>query len=188
MAAITSNEIIGASSAIARPEDIRAAFTDHKEELTWLAEFLTDDELMASACLIDARTLTDDNMDEICGAALASWPRDATICSALDFRRMRISELAWVYEHRVCCRPHRPLSLEMLEFVVRHSDAIRLQLDSLCRFVLIVCGVEQRSASDAALLLGISKHVVEVAYSRVLQALEVMYCEEFLESYGNVRA
>ena len=68
----------------------------------------------------------------------------------------------------------------MLEFVASESDAIRHQLDVLCRFVLILCGVEQRPLSEAALLLGISTHAVEVAYCAALEWLEVIRCQAIL--------
>jgi DNA-directed RNA polymerase specialized sigma24 family protein len=72
--------------------------------------------------------------------------------------------------------------------VVRESDVIRLRLDSLCRFVLVLCGFEQRSTGEAALLLGISKHAVEAAYGSALESLEVIYCQAVLASCGCVAA
>ena len=189
MAATTTSETIATNSGIAGAEEIRAAFTEHRRELTWLAEFLTDDELMASACVADARNLTDNNEDEICQECVRRWPREATIRSALDLKRMRIAELSSAYEDGAFAgQQHPPLSLDSIELVVRESDVIRLRFDSLCRFVLILCGVEQRSTGDAALLLGISKHAVEAAYSRALEWLEVIYCQAVLESYGCVTA
>ena len=189
MAAITTSETIATSSGIAPAEEIRAAFTEHRRELTWLAEFLTDDELMASACVADARNLTDNNEDEICQECVRRWPREATIRSALDLKRTRIAELSSAYEDGAFVGQQHPLlSLDRIELVVRESDVIRLRLDSLCRFVLILCGVEQRSTGDAALLLGISKHAVEAAYSSALESLEVIYCQAVLESYGCVTA
>ena len=188
MAAITTSETIATSSAIADAEEIRAAFTEHRRELTWLAEFLTDDELMASACVADARHLPDNNEDEICQDCIGRWHREATILSALDLKRTRIAELSSVYESyeygAFVGRQHPPLSLDKFELVVSESDLVRRRLDSLCRFVLILCGVEQRSTGDAALLLGISKHAAEAAYSSALESLEVIYCQVFLESYS----
>lgn len=188
MAAITTSETIATSSAIADAEEIRAAFTEHRRELTWLAEFLTNDELMASACVADARDLPDNNEDEICQDCIGRWHREATILCALDLKRTRIAELSSVYESyeygAFVGQQHPPLSLDIFELVVGESDLVRLRLDSLCRFVLILCGVEQRSTGDAALLLGISKHAVEAAYSSALDSLEVIYCQVFLESYS----
>lgn len=187
MAAITTNETVPNSSAIASAEDVRAAFREHKRELTWLAEFLTDDELIASACIADARELSTNNnkKDEICQECVQQWPREATILSALDVKRARIAELSAAYEH-VECSPHQhtPLSLDKIELVVRESEVIRRHLDSLCRFALVLCGVEHHSVREVARLLGISKHAVEAAYDSALEFLEVIYCQAVLEAYG----
>ncbi len=187
MAAITSNEAITNDSAIASAEDVRAAFGEHKRELTWLAEFLTDDELIASACVADARELSANNHkeDEISQECVQQWPREATIRSALDVKRARIAELSAAYEHVECGpRQHTPLSLDKIELMVRESEVIRRHLDSLCRFVLVLCGVEHRCVHDVACLLGISKHAIEAAYDNALELLEVIYCQAVLEAYG----
>ena len=189
MAAITTNDAIASSSPIASTQDVRAAFREYTKELTWLAGFLTDDETMASACVAEVYDVTNSNDDEICYACVEAWPREATILSALELKWARIAELSSAYDREdETGQQHQPLSEENIGFVVQESDVIRRRLDSLCRFVLILCGVEQRSADEVAVLLGISKHVVGVAYSRVLQALEVVYCEELLDSCGCVRA
>lgn len=182
----TINTDIAATSGIATAEEIRAAFSEHKQELTWLAEFLTGDELMASACVTDARDLTEsNNEDEICQERLQLWAREATVRSAVDFKRMRIAELSSTYEHGdFIGHHHLPLSPDRIELVVRESDTIRSRLDSLCRFVIILCGFERRSFGEAAQVLGISKCAVEAAYSSALDILEVIYCQAVVESYG----
>ncbi|MBZ5647702.1 MAG: hypothetical protein LAN37_10815 [Acidobacteriia bacterium] len=185
MAAITISRSIAASSEIASAAEIRAAFAEHKQELTWLAEFLSDDELMASACVTDARDLMENNNDEICQECLQMWTREATIRSVLDFKRMRIAELSSMYEHDdLVGQEHPPMSLQTMEFVVRESDNVRSRLDCLCRFVLVLCGFAQHSANQAALLLGISTHAVEAAYSSALESLEIIYCQVLVEAAG----
>ena len=185
MAAITINETIGASSSIASAEEVWVAFTEHKQELTWLAEFLTDDEVIASLCVADARKSSDGNNqgDEIDPEELQKWPQEATIRSVLDLKRTRIAELSSEYESLDPTSEDLPLSSDAIELVVRESDTIRLRLDSLCRFVLILRGIEQHSVRYVARLLGISTHAVEAAYSRALGLLEVLYCQEVLGSY-----
>ncbi len=185
MAAITISGSIASDSAIGSAEEIRAAFTEHKQELTWLAEFLTNDELMASACVADAGNLSKSSKeDEICQECARNWPREATIRSAVDFKRMRIAELSCAYEGEACGQQHPPLSLDTIELVVRESEVLRLRLDSLCRFALILCGFEQHPTAEAARLLGISKRAVEGAYGTALELLEIVHCQEVLESYG----
>jgi hypothetical protein len=170
------------SSGLASAEEIRIAFIENKQALTWLAEFLTGDEMIASACVIDACTLTEREY-EIGKEWFWAWPRYATIHSALDIQRMRIAELAPVYSRDDRLHGHHaPLSQDMVGFVASESLAIRHQLDVLCRFVLILCGIEERTSGEAALLLGISKHAVEAAYCAALESLEVIRCQAILES------
>ncbi len=186
MAAITISPSVASSSGIASAAEIRAAFAEHKEELAWLVEFLSDDELMASACVSDARDLMENNNeDEICRECLQMWMREATIRSVLDLKRIRIAELSSTYENdAIASVEHLPMTVERMEFVVRASEIIRPRLDSLCRFALVLCGFERRSTGQAALLLGISKRVVQAAYTTALELLEVIYCQAVLEAHG----
>jgi hypothetical protein len=184
MAAIITSGTITTSSGIAGAEEIRAAFIENNQALTRLAEFLTGDEMVASACVIDACNLTDREY-EIGQKWSWTWPRNATIHSAFDIQRSRIAQLSPVYDHGGCIHEHHaPLSLDMIGFVASESDVIRHKLDVLCRFVLILCGVEQRPPGEAAQLLGISKHAVDVAYCAALDSLEVFWCQAILESGG----
>jgi hypothetical protein len=52
MATIMSDAHMGTWAGIAAADETRTAFTQHKKELTWVAEFLTGDEVMASACVV----------------------------------------------------------------------------------------------------------------------------------------
>ena len=69
------------ASGLATADEVRAAFTEHREELAWLAGFLTGDEMAATACVIDASTFAEgeNSKDQ---EWLWPWPREATICSA----------------------------------------------------------------------------------------------------------
>ena len=181
MAAIASSGIITSSSGIASADEIRTAFAENNQALTWLAEFLTGDEIIASACVVDACTLTERDY-ETGQEWYWTWPRNATIQSTLDVQRTRIVQLSLVYERAGCIHgEHEHLPQEMIEFVANESEAIRVQVDVLCRFVLILCGVERRTSNEVALLLGISKHAVEAAYCAALEMLEVIWCEIILE-------
>ena len=184
MATIMSDACMGTWPGIASADEIRTAFTQHKQELIWLAEFLTGDEIMASACVIDARTRSE-NRNAITEEWFWTWPRETTIRSALDLQRVRIDQLASVYERRdrIHCQ-HASLSADAAELLTLEFDGVRLRLDVLCRFALILCGVEQRSVTEAAQLLGISKHAVEGAYCAALESLEVIYSQFMLEAYG----
>lgn len=184
MATIMSDARMGTGSGIASADEVRTAFTQHKQELTWLAEFLTGDETMASACVVDACTRSE-SRNEISEEWFWVWMRETTIRSALDLERVRIDQLASVYERRdrIHCQ-HASLSAGTAELLVIEFDAVQLRIDVLCRFVLMLCGVEERSVTETAQLLGISKRAVEGAYCAALDALEVIYSQSILESYG----
>ena len=190
MAAITTTS---ATSGIRSPvagnaEETRATFTEHGQELEWLAEFLTGDEMMASACVIDACTLRESENGKS-QEWLWPWPREATIRSALDVQRARIAQLSSLYDRRACVYgEHAGLPLEMLEFLIRESDVIRPRLDTICRFVLVLCGIGNRRSREVALLLGISEHAVEAAYCTSLQCLDVIRSQAIVEAYGYAAA
>lgn len=182
MSATITTGIVTTSLRIASAEEIRTAFIENSQALRWLAEFLTGDEMIASACVIDACNLTEREYD-FGQEWLWIWPRSATIRSALDIQRSRIAQLAPAYNGGGCAHgEHAPLSQDMIGFLASESEAIGPHLDVLCRFVLILCGVERRSSGEAALLLGISQHAVEAAYCVVLAWLEVIRCQAILDS------
>src|SRR4051812_14726788 len=90
---------IAASSQIASKTEISRGFSDHGMELTWLAEFLTGDALMASVCVTEARDLMEDrNNDEFSQEPLQWEPMAAIVLSVLDLKRSRIAELSSAYE------------------------------------------------------------------------------------------
>jgi DNA-directed RNA polymerase specialized sigma24 family protein len=176
------------ASGLATADEIRAAFTEHREELAWLAGFLTGDEMVAAACIIDARKLAQ-NEGKVVQEWLWTSARDATIRSALDVQQVRIGQLSSVYDRCDCVYgEHAALPLEMLEFLVRESDEIRLRLDSICRFVLVLRGIENRLLPEVALLLGISEHAVEAAYCAALQSIDVIRSQAIVGLCGYAAA
>jgi len=188
MAAITTSGNIANSPGISSGEAIPTPFAEHHQELTWLAEFLTGDSVMASACLIDANTLTGGDHGRY-QEWLWPWPLEATIRSALDVQRVRVAQLSLLYDRCDCVYGEQAgLPPEMLEFLVRESDLIGVRLDTICRFVLVLCGIASRSSREVALLLGISEHAVETAYSAALQSLDVIRSQALIESYGYAAA
>lgn len=184
MAAITTRTIMS-STAVAGAEQIRTAFIENKQEMMWLAEFLTGDGTMGLACVVDACNLIEREYEMGQEWDRPQQPRNVTMLSALEIQRLRISQLSLTYERGVCIHErHAPLPQDMIRLLVSETDAIRHKLDVLCRFVLILCGVEERSPCEAARLLGISKHAVDVAYCAALNSLEVIWCQTVLESSG----
>lgn len=184
MAATTITSAINATArGVASAEEARAAFAEHREELAWLAGFLTVDECVAAACIIDARTLAERE-----GNVFQEWhwtsAREAAIQSAIDIQRAQIGRLSWVYDRYDCRVEHKALPLEVLEFMVRESNSIRLRLDTICRFVLVLCGIENCCPGQVAQLLGISEHAVEAAYWAATQFLDVIRSQAMIDRYG----
>lgn len=173
-----------AAGGKANLEQIHTAFSEHEQELTWLAEYLTGDVVMASACVIDARKRTEYDY-EIGHEWFSSWPRDATILSAVELQRTRIAQLAAVYDHRGCIhRMHGHLSPETVAFVAGPTGLAGFQFDTLCRFVFVLCCLAERPVAEAALFLGITIHTVEGAYCKVLESLELICCQAICGSCG----
>ncbi len=156
----------------ATTEDVCTTFTKHREELTWLAGFLTGDEQLAAACVVDACALAAAS-NNVFVDWLGCWARRATIRSAIEMQRLRIAQLAPAYKQRPCTHGWHPaLPDEDLKFVVACSDGLCRQLDVLCRFALVMRGIEKYSALDAALMLGVTKSSLEAAYCEALHSLE----------------
>ena len=176
--------IIETHSDAATAEEIRGAFVSHREELRWLAGFLTGDDEVAEACLVDASAVVA-RQKEVCQQWLVRWTRLATIGSAIEMEFSRIAQLAAVYERRAGAhRDDLEVPFGMNEFLVEETDLIQSRLDILCRFALIMCGVEKCSAPEAAALLGISSRAVEAAYGVALESLEIMHCQALIECCG----
>ena len=164
------------------PEAICGAFSEHQEELRWLAAFLTGDDGMGEACVFDACACMQKSCD---GGAdrLTASPAFATVNSAIQVQQSGIAELAPVYANRVCSgRTDEKLAAESLEFIVLESDVIRSRLDTICRFVLVICGIENRAPTEAASWLSISRSAVEAAYCAAIDSLEVIDCQRQIES------
>jgi hypothetical protein len=160
----------------ASDEAIRSTFVEHREELRWLADFLTGSDEVAEACVVDVYRLAQKSWE------LEDWlpvsPAFAIICAALEIQRKRIAELSNVYEGRMCLHPtHGQLAPESLEFIVGKSEVIRSRLDTLSRFVLVICGIEKSSYLEASQWLGISPIAVESALCAAVESLEVIECE-----------
>ncbi len=160
-------------------ESIGRVFNQHREELEWLANFLTGDELIAAACVIDASALAESENPGF-QEWLSEWTCLATIRSAVQIEQRRIAQLASAYKQRPCMHGgHTALSSDWREILVEESNVLIARLDVLCRFALVICGLEKRSAHEAALLLGVDPTSVEGAYCTAMKFLEVIGCEQF---------
>jgi hypothetical protein len=118
-------------------EYVGRVFSQHREELEWLANFLTGDETIAAACLVDA-------------------------CALAESENPRFQELI--------------LKCACLATI---RSAVQIQQRRIVQLSLVICGLERRSAYEAAALLGIDPASVEGAYCAAIESLEVISCEQF---------
>jgi DNA-directed RNA polymerase specialized sigma24 family protein len=170
----------------ASASDIRDVFHEHRAELEWLAYFITGDRAVAEACVTEACALSESH-NSVFVEWLLTWARHATVRSAIEAQRERIKQLTVVYNHPGFIRQvHEPLSNDWVESVVEESDALIAKLDVVCRAALVICGIHGKSVADAALMLGICKGGVQVAYRKALDDLEVTRYAHF--SHQNVIA
>ena len=160
-------------------QGVGRVFSEYRKELEWLANFLTGDEKIAAACIVDACALAESENPYF---EEWKWARLATMCSAVQIQKSRITQLSQVYMRRPCIHAgHTVLSKDSLEIVIQESSILISRLDVLCRFALVICGIEKQSAREAALFLGIDHTSVEGAYCAALDSLEVISCERFQE-------
>jgi hypothetical protein len=159
-------------------EYVVRVFSQHREELEWLANFLTSDETIAAACLVDACALAESENPHL-SEWLLEWARLATIRSAVQVQQKRIAQLSSAYLQRRCIHDGHPaLSSDFVELLVEESCVLIPRLDVLCRCALVICGLEKRSTHEAALLLGVDQTSVEGAYCAGIKFLEVIGCEQ----------
>jgi DNA-directed RNA polymerase specialized sigma24 family protein len=121
-----------------------------------------------------------ENLAEIWQDHTGEFARRALLHSAAEIMRRRIAELAATYGHYLSETEDPPLSRQMLEVLVTHSESLRKDLNTLCRFVLVTYGIEGYSASECARILGIGTTVIEAAYSVVLEGIELYSFEAFV--------
>ena len=160
-------------------EYVGRVFSQHREELEWLANFLTGDEKIAEACVVDACAQA-----ELENPGLQEWPSTwasmSTIRSAAQIQQQRIAQLSSAYMQSGCIHgEHTVLSSDWCEVLLEESSVVCARLDIFCRFALVICGLEKRSANEAALLLGVDPASVEGAYCAAIKSLEVISCEQF---------
>ena len=162
-------------------------FGNYQEELQWLANFLTGDERLAVACVVDACALAKSQNPDF-EEWLLQWARLSTMRSAVEIQHSRIVRLAAVYKRRPCIHGgHKALSEDSFDLVVEESNVLVSRLDVLCRCALVLCGIEKQPAREAAFFLGVDPASVENAYCTALHFLEVIGCEQ-LQRQDNLAA
>ncbi len=154
-------------------------FRQNREELEWLANFLTGDEKIAEACIVDACAQAESESPSL-EKWSSTWASKSTICSAAQVQQQRITQLSCAYVECRCIHGgHTALSSDWYDILIEESSVVFARLDIFCRFALVICGLEKRSANEAALLLGVHPASVEGAYCTAIKCLEVISCEQF---------
>jgi hypothetical protein len=160
-------------------ECVGTVLSRNREELEWLANFLTGDEKIAEACVVDACAQAESENPD-----LQEWPSKwasmSTIRSAAQIQQQRIAQLSSAYRQCGCIHGgDMTLSSDWCDLLLEESSVVFARLDIFCRFALVICGLEKRSANEAALLLGVDPANVEGAYCAAIKSLEVISCEQF---------
>jgi hypothetical protein len=174
--------ISAASKSFPEPavsEYVGTVFSQNREELEWLANFLTGDEKIAEACVVDACSEAR-SQDPGFQQWPIKWAWMSTIRSAAQIQQRRIAQLSFAYVQDGCVHGgHEALSCDGSDILLEESSVVCARLDVLCRFALVICGLEKRPANEAALLLGVDPASVEGAYCAAIKCLDVISCEQF---------
>jgi len=166
-------EEIWGNQRCATTDDIRKTFGDYHNLLRWLAVFLTGDEKLADACIVDACTIAETQTPDF-HEWLIHWAARATVGCALQGQHVPLAELAPEYEKpEPGHTEHPPLSAEYFGLLIKNSEEIRSRLDVLCRFVLVLRGIAKDSFDEVAAQLGITRSAVERAYCVAFDALDL---------------
>ncbi len=154
-------------------EQLKRAFLDYRDDLHWLALFLTGDEVMAEACVVDACALATTG-NKVFEEWLEHWARRSTVRSAIEMQKSRIAQLAAAYERRPC---HHREHHSFVPEVLKENDGATLRMDALCRFAIVLRGIEGYSSHESALLLNVSRTAIDAAYCAALEALAILQHE-----------
>jgi DNA-directed RNA polymerase specialized sigma24 family protein len=161
----------------ATSDDICRVFTEYREEFEWLALFLTGNKDLADTCVVDACALAVPQK-QVFLDWLERWARSMTILSAINMQQSRIAQLGATYQRHPCPhREHASLAPGEVKLLKAHPHDIVGRLDVLCRFVLVMRGIEEYSPKQSALMLGINGVVVEAAYCAALESLKMLKYE-----------
>ncbi len=153
-------------------DDVRHIFADYHDALHWLAGFLIDEE-RAAACVVDACKIAERQGHEF-HEWLAHYAARATLRCALRMQREEIAELGPGYERFERVHANRwLLSAQELQCLVEQTEALRIRLDILCRFVLVMHGIAKESFDEVAGQLGVSPKAVERAYCVAFDTLHI---------------
>ncbi len=161
----------------ATADDFRKAFAEHREELEWLAFFLTGNQDLVQPCMVDACALAV-SQKQVFLDWLEHWSRRAIILSATEMQQSRITQLGAAYRRHPCPhREHASLTPEEIALLRTHPNDIVGRIDVLCRFALVMRGIEEYPTRQSALMLGVNGVAFEAAYCAALESLQMLKYE-----------
>jgi hypothetical protein len=164
-------------SIYATVDDLRQIFTERREQLHWLALFLTGEETLANACLSHASLLAITPRQVIFDWR-EHWARRSIILTAAKIQQTQILQLAAAYRPRPCGhRGHLPLPGPELKILKELPHEIASRIDVFSRFALVMRGIENYSLHQTALMLEVSSAAVDAAYCAALASLNLLDAE-----------
>src|SRR5271166_4533195 len=105
-------------------EYVGRVFSQHREELEWLATFLTGDETIAAACLVDACALADSENPDF-QEWLFKCACLATIRSAAQIQQKQIAQFSSAYLQSGCIHgEHTGLSSDWCDVLLEESSVV----------------------------------------------------------------
>ncbi len=161
----------------ATASDLRRVFIQHRNQLHWLALFLAGEEGLADACLSHAWLLAVTRR-QVCLDEIEHWARRGVILTAAKIQQNRITQLAAAYRPHPCRHQDHPsLTGPELTLLKAMSHDIVFRIDVLCRFALVMRGIENYSADESALLLEVGRETVDAAYCAALESFRLLDAE-----------
>jgi hypothetical protein len=154
----------GTQPGAARSSQLNAAFDSDSTFLLWLAEVITGDSKVAEECLVDARTISE-QQSGLFVDWLAQWARSATIQQAIQRAHGQILCASHNYDQIRCPHGgHVPTPLE--DFRQLHlvsAQEIVSELDPFVRAVGILRGVSRCAIQDCSIRLAATRTSVAAA-------------------------
>lgn len=160
---------------------IARAFEDCREQIFWIALLLTGSAELANTCVLEARTLAN-RENNLRPEHLERCARFATIRSAAGIVQPQLKLAKTGYEQWSCPHTYHPaLSREVID-LIQFPDAMArlLQLDAVCRFALVLRGIEGYTTRQSAFLLNMSSAVIEAAFCTAMAEVEAIACEALI--------
>ena len=153
----------------ASPAEVMACFLDQRNVLGRLAFLITGDRAAADQAVVQACEITLRGNSPFCDWLL-EWAKVATISAALSHQGKAIRMYEAMYKDRRCshgehvCQLDDERRADSLALIVQmDAQTIIVELDPLCRAILVLRIAIRSSIQDCSLRLNVSRAVVLAA-------------------------